>query len=384
MGYDDDDDNDEQATTQRQGSRIPSASHREGPVSVGAARRPSKVPILESETLGVPKKEMSGRASPLGEGRPKGSPSPPVPESTGGRLGRGQSPCQQGDDHRSAMPGATSHKAGGSGIYSNGMLFPGPTQSDGEAGGALANFKYGRPRIFKTPMPTLQPSTTLTSGPRHFTELFGNDDSEEEDPWNSADIDPWRGGGKKLSTSPSGLFEGGSRALMKAAKGPLYHDHADGKPPVPKPVSGMSLDEFCSAFKTGAITAVSSSATKSPAENVFDISTPEDERVLAMHRELGIEGEDRRIPNSVEAELGIQEFVVSDFLSNAKAKDVPTISILGSYDYDSEKDVHSFVGAAPVTCVDLAPDDKMFLHWSRGDRSGKIRLPAEDTGGDEN
>ena len=87
MGYDD---NDEQATTQRQGSRIPSASHREGPVSVGAARRPSKVPILESETLGVPKKEMSGRASPLGEGRPKGSPSPPVPESWGGDLAGGK------------------------------------------------------------------------------------------------------------------------------------------------------------------------------------------------------------------------------------------------------------------------------------------------------
>ena len=112
----------------------------------------------------------------------------------------------------------------------------------------LANFNYGRPRIFKTPMPTLQPSVSFTSGPRHFTELFGNDDSEEEDPWNSAEMDLWKGGKRKLPTSLSGLFEGGSRALMKAAEGPLYHDHADGKPLVPKPVSGMSLEEFCSAF----------------------------------------------------------------------------------------------------------------------------------------
>ena len=44
---------------------------------------------------------------------------------------------------------------------------------------------------------------------------------------------------------------------MKAAEGPLYHDHVNGKPPVPQPVPGMSLDEFSSAFKNGAIAAVS-------------------------------------------------------------------------------------------------------------------------------
>ena len=163
--YGDDVDDDEQATTQRQGSRISSARRRGGPVFMGAARRPSKVLILESETLGVPTREMSGPASPLGEGRPTGSPSPQVAEGTGGRVGRGHSPCQQGGDLRSAMPGASSHKAGSSGFYSNGMLLPGPTQSDGEAGGMLANFNYGRPRIFKTPMPTLHraPGTSRSS-----------------------------------------------------------------------------------------------------------------------------------------------------------------------------------------------------------------------------
>ena len=111
-GDDNDDDNDKQAATTA-GLAPPSTSHRGGIVSVGSARTPSKVPILESKTLGVPQKEMVGQPSPWGEGRPTGSPSPPVPESTGGRLGRGQSPCRQGCDHRTAMPGTSSHKAGG-------------------------------------------------------------------------------------------------------------------------------------------------------------------------------------------------------------------------------------------------------------------------------
>ena len=60
---------------------------------MGAARRPSKVLILESETLGVPKKEMSGPASPLGEAY---EPSPPAAQTrsasrAGGRRGRGRS-----------------------------------------------------------------------------------------------------------------------------------------------------------------------------------------------------------------------------------------------------------------------------------------------------
>ena len=109
------DDIDKQTTTTTAGLAILSASHRGGPVLVGAARRPSKVLIPESKTLGVPQKEMVGQPSPWGEGRPTGSPSPPVPESTGGRLGRGRSPCQQGCDHRTVMPGASSHKAGDSG-----------------------------------------------------------------------------------------------------------------------------------------------------------------------------------------------------------------------------------------------------------------------------
>ena len=70
----------------------------------------------------------------------------------------------------------------------------------------LPSFDYGRPRVFKTPMPTLQPSVGFTLGLRNFTELFGNDDSEEVDPWNAAEMDPLKNG--KLSTSPSGLFEG--------------------------------------------------------------------------------------------------------------------------------------------------------------------------------
>ena len=142
----------------------------------------------------------------------------------------------------------------------------------------------------------------------------------------------------------------------------------------------MRLDEFRSGFKTGAITPVSDDATKSSAENAFDISTPEDERVLAMHMELGIQSGSRIIPNSAEAELGIQEFNVSDFFGNAKPKDVPTVSVLRSYDCDSEKDVNTIVGPAPGAWVDRAPDDKKFMHWSHGDRSGKIRLPAKDLG----
>ena len=69
-----DDDDDKQATTTTAGLAILSASHRGGPVSVGAARTPSKVLIPESKVLGVPEKEMSGLASAWGEGRPTGSP----------------------------------------------------------------------------------------------------------------------------------------------------------------------------------------------------------------------------------------------------------------------------------------------------------------------
>ena len=124
---------------------------------------------------------------------------------------------------------------------------------------------------------------------------------------------------------------------MKAAKGPFYQDHANGKPPVPKPVSGMSPDEFRSAFKNGAIAAVSDETAKLSTENAFDTSTPEDERALAMHRKLGIKSGDRKIARSAEADLGIQEFDVSDWLGNAEPKHTPTISVLGSYDYDKKK-----------------------------------------------
>ena len=91
-------------------------------------------------------------------------------------------------------------------------------------------------------MPTVQPRANLTSGPKHVTAIFGNDDSEMDGLRNAPEQDPWKRG--RLPTSPSGLSEGGSRALMKAVKGLLYQDHANGKPPVPKPVSGMSVDKF--------------------------------------------------------------------------------------------------------------------------------------------
>ena len=81
-----------------------------------------------------------------------------------------------------------------------------------------------------------------------------------------------------------------------------------------------------------------------------------------MHKELGIKSEGRIIQKQAEAELSIQEFNVSDFLGNAKPKDAPTISVLGSYDYDSDKDVHTIVGPAPGTWVDRAMDDKKFMH----------------------
>ena len=54
----------------------------------------------------------------------------------------------------------------------------------------------------------------------------------------------------------------------------------------------------------------------------------------AMHRELEIKSGDRMIANSAEAELGIKEFDVSDFFGNAKPKAIPTVSVLGSCDYD--------------------------------------------------
>ena len=59
-----------------------------------------------------------------------------------------------------------------------------------------------------------------------------------------------------------------------------------------------------------------------------------------MHRELGIKDGYRIILNSAEAELGIQEFDVNDILGNAKPKDIPTVSELGSYDYDQERHTH--------------------------------------------
>ena len=78
----------------------------------GAARRPSKVLIPESKIFGVPQKEMSGLASSLGEGRPTGTPSPPVAEGTGGRLGWGHRPSSR-QGLRVTKPGAAGSIAAG-------------------------------------------------------------------------------------------------------------------------------------------------------------------------------------------------------------------------------------------------------------------------------
>ena len=141
---DDDDDDDKQATATTTGlARLdPGLAIRGADVLVGSRQSPvdgmPEAEILASKTRGVPKKEMSGLASPLGERGPAGPASPPVAKSNGGRRGRGRSPSgQQGGDHRSGMIGGYVPRADACRIYSNGMPFPRPSTSDGEVGWVL-------------------------------------------------------------------------------------------------------------------------------------------------------------------------------------------------------------------------------------------------------
>ena len=80
----------------------------------------------------------------------------------------------------------------------------------------------------------------------------------------------------------------------------------------------------------GAIAVVSDETAKLSTADAFDISTPEDERALAMHRERWIKDGYRRIPSSADAEMGIQEIDVNDLFGNANPKDMPMVSVLGS------------------------------------------------------
>ena len=110
MTTDDDDDKQATATTTGLARLHPGFGIRWGDVFLGSRHSPvdGLAEILASKTRGVPKKEMSGPASPLGEAY---EPSPPAARTrsasrAGGRRGRGRSPNgQPGGDHRSGMIG---------------------------------------------------------------------------------------------------------------------------------------------------------------------------------------------------------------------------------------------------------------------------------------
>ena len=71
---------------------------------------------------------------------------------------------------------------------------------------------------------------------------------------------------------------------MKASKGSLYQDHANGKPPVPRPVPGTSLDEFCNAFERCAVAAASGEPAILSTAKSFDIGNVGSEAMIGGSR----------------------------------------------------------------------------------------------------